>query len=312
VYAPISHDPAPLARMKSCSREQLLQDSAAFPAAFCDSLPDTEILYTLVAPVDLLDRAPMLRWVANLGSGTEHYQAHGLQGSPVRLTSAKGVGARCIAEFAMSQLLALSRRWPERIRDQQERRWRWHGGRELSTMTLGIVGLGEIGRELARMAHAFGMRVIGIRRRSSEPVPYVQEVFAPHQLHEMLGQCDVAVISAAYTKDTAGSFDAKAIGAMRPGSFLVNVGRGGIVDETALVRALESSQLAGAAFDVFEQEPLPPASPLWSAPNLLVSAHEAVAASNYHAGSLQRFLDNLVRYRDVAPLLGEVDLQHGY
>jgi len=312
VYAPVHHDAAMLARMRSEPRDRLLELTRRFPPAYLDALAEAEVLFTLFAPVDLLDRAPRLRWLANIGSGTDQYQAHGILGSGVALTSAKGVAGRSIAEFAMSQLLVLARRWPERLVDQRKHIWRWHTGRDLDTMTLGIVGLGEIGREAARLAKAFGMRVLATRRTAGPCPAFVDELFSPQRLHEMLGQCDAVLLSLAYTAETAGLFGRSAFEAMRPGSLLLNVARGGIVDEGALVEALSAGRLGGAAFDVFAQEPLPSENPLWDAPNLLVSAHNAVGIADYSEATFQRFVEEFRRYVRGEPLRGAIDPASGY
>jgi phosphoglycerate dehydrogenase-like enzyme len=312
VYAPVPTDKEMLSRMRSGERSELLPYSDRFPAEFLRALPDTEVLFTLVAPVDLLERAPNLKWVANAGSGTEQYNAHGILGSHVLLSSAKGVAARTVAEFAISQLLLLARNWPARISDQRAHRWQWRNGRELDTMTLGIVGLGEIGREIARMAKVFGMKVVGSRRRAAELPPNVDAVYGPAQLREMLGQCDAVVLAAAFGPQTAGMFDRDTIAAMRRGSYLLNVARGGLVHEGALTAALREGHLAGAAFDVFSEEPLPPESPLWDVPNLVISAHNAVGLQDYAAHSLSRFMDDYADMRAGRPVRGRVDPATGY
>ena len=174
------------------------------------------------------------------------------------------------------------------------------------------MGLGEIGTEVARLADAFGMEVLATRRDVSVRPPYVKELFAPERLHEMLARCDAVVIATAHTPETAGLFDARAFASMKKGTFLVNVSRGGVVDEVALEAALRDGHLAGAAFDVFAQEPLPADSALWEVPNLLVSAHEAVGMPDYSAASFARFSENFERYCRGEPLLGRVDPSKGY
>jgi phosphoglycerate dehydrogenase-like enzyme len=310
VYAPIPYHASMQARLRSERPEQLLD--LKFPAAYLDALGDAEVLFTLFAPVDLLSRAPRLRWVANVGSGTDQYQAHGILASNVMLSSAKGVAARSIAEFAMSQLLVLARNWPARLDNQRHRRWQSVASRSLDTQTLGIIGLGSIGMEAARMAKAFGMRVIALRRRAGDGGPDVDQVFAADALHDMLGRSDAVLISIAYTAQTAGLFNRAAFEAMRPGGWLLNVSRGGLVDEAALADALNSGQLAAAAFDVFAQEPLPDDSPLWSLPNLLISCHNAVGLDNHGMASFGRFVDELARYVRNEPLVGRVDPAVGY
>ncbi|HSV78705.1 MAG TPA: D-2-hydroxyacid dehydrogenase [Ramlibacter sp.] len=312
VYAPLPLDLDMQARMRAGSREELLQYTDRFPPEYLRTLPEAAVLFTLFAPVDVLERAPKLRWIANAGSGTEQYQAHGILGSRVMLSSSKGVAARSVAEFAMSQLLLLARCWPARIADQREHRWRWHTGRDLHTMTLGIVGLGEIGCEAARMAKAFGMRVVGTRRKADKVPPNVDRVFPADALHAMLAEADAVLIAAAYSSETMRFFDRAAFAAMRPGSFLLNVARGGLVDEEVLADALRSGHLRGAAFDVFAQEPLPADSPLWDVPNLVISAHNAVGMADYSSAAFRRFLDDYARFLRGEPVRGRVDPLTGY
>jgi len=196
--------------------------------------------------------------------------------------------------------------------DQREHRWRSHAGRDLGTMTLGIIGLGEIGRAAACMAKAFGMRVIGTRRRAGEMPPCVDQVFAADDLHAMLAGSDAVLVSVAYSSETRNLLDLSAFAAMRPDAFLLNVARGGVVDEDALADALRSGRLRGAAIDMFAQEPLPPASALWDLPNLVISAHNAVGIPDYSTAAFIRFIDDHERFQRGEPLPGRVDPATGY
>ena len=311
VYAPV-HDPELLQAMRSGS---YASDGFAsrFPQAYLEALPTCEIILTLLAPTDLLHRAPALRWLANAGSGTEQHMALGLSGSLVTLTCAKGVAADSIAEFAMSQLLVLARGWPTRLQHQQQKLWKLAPCRNLKGLTLGLIGLGEIGSRCAHLAHAFGMRVVAMRRRSdAPPTPGVDLLASSGDLPAFLGQCDAVVVAAPLTRETAGMFDRAAFSYMRHDAWLVNVARGGIVDEAALCDALHSGHLAGAAIDVFAKEPLPSDSPLWSAPNLLISAHEAVNVEVYGLAVFDNFVLSFARYRRNEPLPGIVNTAAGY
>jgi len=212
----------------------------------------------------------------------------------------------------MSQLLVLVRNWPARMDNQRKRLWRWVPNRDVNTLTLGIVGLGEIGLEAARLAKAFGMRVLAMKRNTGALPSGVDAIFPPAALHAMLPQCDAVLISTAYTPQTAGLFDRAALAAMKPGAFLLNVARGGIVDEDALADALKSGHLRGAAFDVFAQEPLPAESPIWDLPNMLVTAHNSVGLVDYGAATFDRFVENFSRFARGEPLFGVVDPIHGY
>jgi phosphoglycerate dehydrogenase-like enzyme len=284
------------------------------PEALLGYLPEVEMLVTQDTPVDILERAPKLRWVHCIGSGTDHFRGTGILGSHVVLTSSKGIAARSIAEFVMAQLLALAKQTPRRWGVQRAHEWRVLKNRPLYESTLGIVGLGEIGQAVARLAKAFGLRVLATRRRppGEDLPPNVDAVFPREALRAMLGACDAVVVAAAYTADTRGLIGAGELAAMRPGSLLVDVSRGGIVEESALIEALRSGHLGGAALDVFDREPLPSDSPLWDLPTLIISPHNAVGLENYGRATIERFVDLLRDYLRGEPLRYVVDPETGY
>lgn len=312
VYAPVPHDLSILTIMKSGDRAKMQALLPRFAGTYLETLPRADILLTIYAPVDLVSRSPKLAWIANAGSGTDQYKALDLPIDRITLTSAKGVASRSIAEFAMSQLLVMARNWPARMENQKNRKWAWVTNRDVRGLTLGIVGLGEIGIETARLAKAFGMRVIASKRTLGDRPAEVDELLPSDRLHDLLRQSDAVLLSLAYTEKTAGLFDRKAYAAMKPGAFLINLSRGGIADEAALVENLASGHLAGAAFDVFGEEPLPKESPLWSAPNLLITAHNSVGLLDYGAAVFDRFVENFGRYVRGEPLLGTVNQVEGY
>lgn len=313
VYAPMGQDLSILTIMKSGEPGAMKALLPRFPKAYLDALPRADILLTIYAPWDLVARSPKLGWIANAGSGTDQYKALALPPDRITLTSAKGVASRSIAEFAMSQLLVMARNWPGRMENQRNRVWGWvKKNRDIRGLTLGIVGLGEIGIETARLAKAFGMRVIASKRTVGDRPPEVDELLPSDRLHELLGRSDAVLLSLAFTEKTAGLFDRAAYAAMKPGAFLINLSRGGIADESALVENLQSGRLGGAAFDVFNDEPLPKESPLWAAPNLLITAHNSVGLEDYGAAVFDRFVENFARHVRGERLLGTVDLAEGY
>lgn len=313
IYAPLPPALANLRTFSSKPREALLPLTGSFPKQLLDALPEAEVIYALSLPVDTLERAPKLRWIANLGSGTDQYQAFGLPASKVTLTSSKGVAARTIAEFVLAQLLLMAKRLPERLDLQRAHEWKRLQHLDLHGRTLGIVGFGEIGAQIARLAKPFGMTVLATRRHDGGPLPEnVDRMYPSSERRAMLAQCDVCAVTVAFTPETRGLVGRAEIGAMRPGGFLADVSRGGVTDMAALADALRSGQLRGAAVDVFEQEPLPPDSPLWDVPNLVITPHNAVGLDNYNFHAFSRFIENVKRYRAGERLIGIVDPKLGY
>jgi phosphoglycerate dehydrogenase-like enzyme len=280
----------------SGDRAALLDLAKQFPKEFLDRLPEVEVLYGLYFPVDLLQRAPKLKWIANMGSGTEQYAALGILGSHVTLTSSKGVAARSIAEFTLGQLLMMSKRFADRLRYQQAHQWKRIQHLDLYGKTLGVVGLGEIGSEVARMAKAFGMRILATRRREGgEPPPNVDAMYPVKDLRAMLAQCDAVVLTLASTPESRGLIGAEEFAIMKKGVLLANVARGDVLDEDALI-----------------QEPLQQSSPLWDLPNVIMSTHNSIGMDDYPGAAFAAFVANLQRYGRGEPLQQVVDPAKGY
>ena len=214
----------------------------------------------------------------------------------MRITSASGVHAEPLAEFAMFGLLAFTKNLPRLLADTKERHWQHRPVAELVDRTLLVVGLGSIGTEVARLAKAFGMHVIAVNRSGRTDVGDVDEVRSSRFLGDLLPVADAVVLTLPLTKETKGLIDAKAISRMRSGAILIDVGRGGVVDEAALAAALEEGRLAGAALDVFAVEPLPPDSPLWRLPNVLISPHTTALSVRENERIIALFTENLRRY----------------
>ena len=255
--------------------------------------------------------APSLRWVQATSAGAgEQVGAAGLTEEELRrvsVTSAAGVHAGPLAEFAMFGLLAFAKGLPRLLADQRARRWGHYPVDELSGRTLVIVGLGQIGAEVARLAAAFGMRVIGLNRTGGGDWPHLDVLARVDSLDDWLPRADAIVISLPLTEATRGLIDATAIRDIKPGATLVNVGRGGVVDEAALVEALREGRLAGAALDVFATEPLGEDSPLWELPNVLLSPHTAGLSMRENERIVALFVENLRRYLQGEELLNRVD-----
>ena len=249
----------------------------------------------------LLDRAKNLRFIQSIGAGTDQFPREELAKRHIRLASARGVNARAVAEHAMALILALSRRLPE-ARDNQARcLWRGMIGDlaeredELGGKTLLIVGLGDIGGRLARLAKAFDMRVIGLRRDPAAGRGAADAVHEMGELKRLLPEADFVALTCPLTKETENLIDADAFGRMQPSAHLVNVARGRVVDERALVEALAVRRIAGAGLDVTAEEPLAPSSPLWGMAQVLITPHTAGETRRYEDNMIEILRDNLGR-----------------
>jgi phosphoglycerate dehydrogenase-like enzyme len=282
--------------------------------AYRDAMARAEVLLCLDAPLDLPALGPHLRWVQAMGSGVGQFAASGLDRGGITLTNAAGVGAPSIAEFVVGMLVAAWKDFPGLARLQRERSWKQHYGRLIMGSTVGIVGLGAIGSAVAQRIKPFGVDVLAIRRRF-EPgmtAPNVDELFGASSLHDMLGRCDSVVLAAAGTPETENMIGKAEFAAMKPGSVFVNVARGTMVDEDALVDALRSGHLRAAAIDVARAEPLPSSSPLWDVENLMISPHSSPSQDRYVEIAFDLFLDNLRRYIAGEPLRNVIDQSKGY
>jgi phosphoglycerate dehydrogenase-like enzyme len=214
-----------------------------------------------------------------------------------------------IAEHAFAMMLAFARKLHEAMRHQAGGKWQAPAGESLGELyekTLLMIGLGAIGERVAQVGSALGMRVLGVRRRQVEP-PGVEAVYPLDRLQDILPQCDFVVLAPPLTQETRGMIGERELRAMKKSAFLVNVGRGRLIDEAALIRALQDGWIAGAGLDVFETEPLPAESPLWAMPNVIITAHYAGASPRYYERAMPIFLDNLRRYRDGEELRNLVD-----
>ncbi len=251
----------------------------------------------------LLDRAKKLRFIQAIGAGTDQFPRDELARRGIRLASARGVNARAVAEHAMALILALSRRLPEARDNQRAHVWRGMIGDlaqredELGGKTLLVVGLGDIGGRLARLAKAFDMRVVGLRRDSSRGRGSADSVHTMSELKNLLPEADFVALTCPLTRETENLVDAAALGRMKPSAHLVNLARGRVVDEAALVAALDARRIAGAALDVTAEEPLAPDSPLWGMEHVLITPHTAGETRRYEDNVIEILRDNLGRLR---------------
>ena len=318
--------------------EQHTCHNASEVAAALIARPNVEVLYTFYVPDDVLEIAPNLKWVQLHSAGIDHVLGTPIMDSNVLITTTSGIHATPIAEYVMASILAHRWRVPHWTACQREGRWppgRWdlYARPELLQSTIGILGYGSIGREVARLAQAFGMRVLAFRRSPGDeanppvgdtPTGYVaahvadeggmipERVYGPDELHDMLPECDYVVIALPLTSETRHLIGAPELGAMKREAYLVNIARGAIVDEKALIQALQEGWIAGAGLDVFEQEPLPADSPLWRVENALISPHIAGFTPRYDERAARLFAENLARYTAGGPLLNLVDKERGY
>jgi phosphoglycerate dehydrogenase-like enzyme len=285
------------------------------------SCPETDVLCSVDPPGETPELAPHLRWIALPSAGADHALQLGLvrPEGPV-VTTASGIHAVPIAEFVLGLLLQWSRPWPEIARLRNERVWpdatAWARlrGHELADATLAVVGLGAIGRQVARLGRAFGMRVLGTRQ-SARPGDHdvdVDELLPADALDALLARGDYVVIAVPSTPATHHLIGPTQLARMKSTAFLVNIARGAIVDEAALVEALRDGTIAGAGLDVFETEPLPAESPLWDLPNVILSPHVSGATDRYSARFTDLFLENIARWRAGATLRNVIDPARGY
>jgi len=262
---------------------------------------------------EVVNGLPRLRWVHATSAGAgEQVRKAGLSPEALKrvvITTSSGVHAVPLAEFAILGLLAMAKELPRLIEDQRARAWPEvrRPVRELSAQTLFLLGLGEIGREVARLGKALGMRTVGFRRTEGPPPEWVDEVHGPQRLAELADQADAMVVSLPMTEQTAGLVDRATIERLPASCIFVNIGRGGVVDEPALIDALRDRRIAGAVLDVFATEPLPADSPLWTLPNVLVTPHAAALSARENERIAELFADNLRRHLDGRPLRNVVE-----
>ena len=275
-----------------------------------DALLDAEVIFGR-PDIAELSRAKNLKWLQLSSAGANRYVND--VGEDVVLTTASGVYGVPAAEHVLAMMLSLARAIPHSVRAAQSSEWdRSRPCDELFGRTCGVLGLGDIGLEVARRAQAFGMRVIGMKRTRGICPDFVDEVFVVDELDEVLAQSDHIVNTLPDTKDTHHMIDGLALKNVRPGSYFYNVGRGRTVDEAALVGALQQGTLAGAGLDVFESEPLPKKSPLWRMPNVIVTPHVAGSSPREDERVAHIFLENLKRWVDGQPLNNVVDRELEY
>ncbi|CAN5742452.1 D-2-hydroxyacid dehydrogenase [soil metagenome] len=301
-------DAAPGSRLVSMSLEGLADGD----------LSDVEVLLRGPMPQGvfdrLLSRCPKLMWVHSATAGVERVLTPAALERGLAITNARGVFSDPIAEYVLMMILSVSRRLPQLLELQRERTWQPLEGREMSDLTIGIVGLGSIGRRVAELAAAFGCRVVAVRRNVEDPATPagLTEVMSADRLPELLAQSDFIVLALPLTDGTVDLFDDQMLTQAKPGAWLINVARGALIDERALLRAVREGPLGGAVLDAFRDEPLPPDSPLYREPNLIVTPHTSWSSGRVLDRSIGLFADNLGRFARGERLLNLVDPGAGY
>jgi phosphoglycerate dehydrogenase-like enzyme len=280
--------------------------------AFLEAAQEAEVLLSWFAGRELLEavieRAPRLRWVHSASVGVDTVLVPALVERPIVLTNARGVYSAALGEFALAAMLFFAKDLRRMVRSQGEGRWDPFDVEMLKGQVLGIAGYGDIGHAVAERARAFGMRILALRRRV-EADPLVERA---DSLREMLAASDYVVAALPLTAGTRGLIGERELAAMKASAVLINLGRGPVVEEAALVRALEGKRIRGAALDVFDEEPLPAGHPFYRLENVLLSPHCADHTAGWMEETLELFLENFERFRRGEALRNVVDKVHGY
>ncbi len=290
------------------------------PEAFDRTAPDASVIFSWAFSRDLLrrvlDMSPRVRWVHTRSAGIDNLLFPELVDRPVVVTNGSGVFSGALAEFALGAILYFAKEFRRLIRSQMAGVWDpFEGVVEISGQTVGIVGYGDIGRAVATRARSMGMRVLGMTRRGPllyNADPLVDQIFGPEERLRMIEQCDYIVVAAPLTPQTRGMIGDAEFAAMKPTAVIINIGRGPVIQESAMVRALSEKRIKGAALDVFDQEPLPQGHPLYILDNVLLSPHCTDHTATWLDDAMNFFLANYERYRSGQPLLNVVDKKLGY
>lgn len=271
-----------------------------------------EVMVGWNVPREAVQRAPKLRWIHSTAAGVDQLLYPEILEREIVVTTSSGIH-QPLVEHVFAMLLALTRRLHVAIRNQTQRRWERSQavGGEIRGKTIGVLGLGHIGAEIAEKARVFGMHVIGTKYTPAS-VAGVDRVYPPEGLIEVLRDADVIVVALPLTPKTRGLIGEPELRTMKPTAFLINIGRGPIVQEQALVRALRERWIGGAGLDVFEREPLPADSPLWGMEHVIVTPHVSGTSPGYMDAAVPLLCDNLRRYLDGTPMLNLVDKTRGY
>jgi phosphoglycerate dehydrogenase-like enzyme len=277
-------------------------------------LAEAEVIYGLRLLKSVIARAPKLKWVQVMSAGVDRFLDDEFRQSSVIMTNVSGIHATPIGEIVLELMLMFAKQAPLCFQLKQEKQWKRFMPTVLRSKTVGIVGLGNIGREVARLAKAFGMRVVATRRSAKQVAraKYVDILLPREQLPRLIAESDFVVLSLPFTSETNKLIGEKELRTMKPTAYLINIARGNIVDEKALIRALDERWIAGAGLDVFATEPLPADSRLWEFTNVIFSPHIAGGMEDYNIQATELFCENLRRYLSGKNLLNVIDKKKGY
>jgi D-2-hydroxyacid dehydrogenase (NADP+) len=282
-------------------------------------IADADVLVAWQLRPEQFKAAKKLCWIHATTAAVHQLMFPEVLASDVRVTNSTEIHGPVVAEHAIALVLALAKSLPAIVRSQIEHRWAqqdiWRGSmrpREIAGATLGVIGLGAIGREVVRLAKALGMRTLAVREHPERGGEGAERVFSPEQMNDFLSQAEYVILAAPLTTRTEALFDDEVFASMRRDACFINVSRGALVDEGALERALNTGKIRAAALDVFRTEPLPGESPLWDLENLLITPHSAALTERLWERHFTRISENLHRFASGEPLLGEVDKRKGY
>jgi phosphoglycerate dehydrogenase-like enzyme len=314
----------PLVLVLSTSNDRQLSQLAAISHIVAGSAGElnastntAEVILHWYAPRDLLRAAflanPNLRWIHSRSAGLDNLLFPELVASPVPLTNGTGVFSPSLGEFALAAILYFAKDFRRMLRNQDAGRWEQFDVEEVAGQSVGIIGYGDIGRAVATRVHAMGMRVLALKRHAPASAdPLVAQFYRPDELVTMLNYCDYVVAAAPLTPETRHMIGDSAFAAMKPNAIVINIGRGPVIDQAALVRALAERRIKGAALDVFEQEPIPPGDPIYKLENVLVSPHCADHTKDWLDQSMRFFLQQYKRFTNSQPLQNVVEKHLGY
>ena len=287
--------------------------------AFERAAPDADVIFNWGGSRELLREvfamAPQVRWVHSKAAGLDTMLFPALIESPVPLTNGSGVFSQSLGEFVLAAVLYFAKDFRRMVRNQMAGRWEQFDVVEVTGQTVGIVGYGDIGRAAATRLRAMGLRILAVRRQGPSLYnvdPLVDRIYNPDRRVEMIAQCDYVVAAAPLTPDTRGLIGEAEFAAMKPNAVVINVGRGPVIDEAAMMRALTEGRIKGAGLDVFDQEPLPEGHPFYRLENLLLSPHCADHTADWQEQAMRFFLQQFERYRTGEPLLNVVNKELGY
>ncbi|MSQ15826.1 MAG: D-2-hydroxyacid dehydrogenase [Dehalococcoidia bacterium] len=292
--------------------EEIDRMFAGAEVVFAPALPFPNILSRLGAV-----KSPNLKWIQAVSAGVDQFASSGVLDRDVIMTTGRGLRSQAIAEYVIWAAMTLNRNMQQRFRDQSNRVWGRGAGasRLLRGQTLGVVGLGAIGGDVARLAKALGMKVAATRRsalRRERDVDGVDEMFPSSDLLELLAQSDFVVMSVPHTAETRNMIGERELNSMKPTANLINISRGAVIDEDGLIAALKAKRIMGAALDVFSAEPLPSTSELWDLPNVIITPHVSAGAGDTTDASVDLFCQNLLCYLSGEPMTNVYDKEKGY